>query len=1755
MLESFDFDEFLRTQIIIPTVENIVKPLQNLYQPLSKTYEKDLMKNYLSFNMLTQQHIDVYNQFIKKAANIICTKVIDMDDDRTIHFENLKFEKPYYQVKNIKRKLTPMYARRHYMTYDSEWTVDLVIKKNNKVIYTSKNRVVIAKIPVMLFSNLCHLEFKSASELIELGEDPIEQGGYFIIVGVEKILMLEEKLSTNRIFIMNSSPKIKDYKTAMRLTSNTSKGTFLNEIVFKINNVMKYSFQSLRKKSELSKKVQFEKTKKLNVIYLFQLFSQIYLNNKYCNTPDDIINLIMPFLKDKKNINHLYNTIAATSAINVGQKKPIGAKQIILKKMNVGTLSDKEKIIEIKKLLKDVFDHLEEIDQYENESEHDYEIRIVKSKVHLLAMMIAMYLNYLNGFSAMDDRDDWANKRLEGPGRKMEQLLRVSWNKVLKEITDKVLRDQMVNSEIEKHFQSGNISSTITKIFKDSFINSKWGIKGSKQKNNATQTLVRDNMLATLSHINTINVNIQRTDKNIAIRMVQLSQYRYVSYVESPDGSNCPDYETIIFTVDGGEKMIKDLKNGDEVITINPITLQQSVSKIHSHFIKSTEEYGKPVLKITSINGRTIICTDDHPFLTQKGWVYAKDLNIEKDLIVIYPSIRPIVHNPEKKLILDVYMIKEKLNNFGMSEKCIDRHIKELENRNLLPLYTDDERLPILARIAGFMLADGCLTFNEYSFNSSYCFGTEYDLQLFQEDMLLLGYNKNASRYQVSTIIDKHTKREAIHHAWVTSYGSSFASLLAALDLTYGKRVNKPSNPVPDWIMSNSLAVKREFLAGFQGGDGSKVNWMKRKDKPKACSISFGHTIQHKVSEHVDSLVFFMNQLKSIFEELEVEILSIKIWDKEDNKKMVELNISSTQENIMKYMDVIGYRYATTKSTHSYRVSEYFRYKQNKIQERENLKEIVIKMSQEGIRNYIIAHKLGIRARLVSSILEYNQLTKNIHTLAPKDCMGYEQWVEDTVAKNNCIFMPIGKIEPAEHCMVADFTTVSDNHSFIANGFVTHNCGLVKNLAITTRLSLDRGIEGDRIITNLINFTDERTIDNQHILMLNSKYLGWCDGPQIRTLLIEARRRGDIYYDTSLFIDDQYLWIDASPSRLLAPVLIVDEDQRLILDVKGITDLTPENLIREGAMEYISAWEEQNLKIAMDIEHLYKRKEKLDEILEKSIVAEQELQDYIDEFGEEESERYNLLVDTVALLRLQKQKFNNNKPFTHCEMSGRAALGVAADIIPFMQHNQAPRNIYQSAMGKQAVSNPHINHIGRYDGTIKVLEAGTPPIVKTQMYDVLGLSERGMGQNVIVAFAALPDTEEDSFIFNQGSIDRGLFRMTKYFNVQGKVKISDPNVKSYFKKPTKLKPNEDPSIYENLNEHGIPIIGSMINEKQAVIGIVKEKNGIEYNKSIYLIEGEKGIVDDVLFHETPTYEIINVKLRITRTPKTGWKFAARSAQKGTIGKIVPQEDMMFEESTGITPDIIVNTTVIPSRMTVSYLMELITGKAAAMYGETVDASAFQQVDMDKYKEMLKHIGFNTEGYSKMRDGVTGELIDTEIYNGVVYFTALKHQPEDKINARSIGLMSSVTRQSVKGRTQGGGLRFGAMEVDTLIGHGASGAVNERLCGVSDKYKISICKPCGETTVYNEIEKKFYCPICETSDAAALTIPYVLKYKSHLLAAFGIRLGKVVGRKNIVEEEDEEKEKDEDESSEEEFGITEESEEEEVENEAEDEISE
>ena len=669
MSEEFDFESFFKTQITVPVQKELTETFVSVNQG------KDILKNYLNFNKLTQQHIDVYNNFIKKASNIILSKIIDLKNGKTISFQNLRFEKPVYFYNNGKKKLYPMNARRNGKTYRAECTVDLIIKKDGQEIYRSVNRVCIAKLPVMLFSSLCYLEGMSDQELIEVGEDPLEHGGYFIVKGDELIILLEEKLSTNRMFIMNSASNIKTHKTSIKLTTNTLKGTRLDEIVYNNNNIFKYSIQSLQKKKdddEKEKMNQFKRTKKINVIYIFQLFSILYLNNTYCYEYNDIMDLIKPYVVNDQCLYHLYETIAATKQKN----KILTPLEVMKKKIDID-LNHTDLVEYVKDILKNIYIHLEDVSPYNNENVDDYVVRITKLKVNLFAIMIGRYLNYVGGYTPLDDRDDWANKRLEGPGRKMEQLLRKSWNKVVSDLIKNHLNEKMINIEIEKQFHSSNVCDTITKHFEDAFKNSKWGIKGGQLENNATQMLNRDNILASVSHINTINVNIQRTDKNIAIRMNQPSQWRYVCFIKSPDGCNVGLVKNLAITtrisLDRGIE-------GDRII-INLLTYSQQQSTVHTHVILLNGKYigwcNGALMREQLINARRR--GDIHYDVS----FYFDDLYFIIDsspLRLIAPVL--IVDKKTQQLVLDLKQIKD-LGPLNLVQQGAMEYISALEEKNL----------------------------------------------------------------------------------------------------------------------------------------------------------------------------------------------------------------------------------------------------------------------------------------------------------------------------------------------------------------------------------------------------------------------------------------------------------------------------------------------------------------------------------------------------------------------------------------------------------------------------------------------------------------------------------------------------------------------------------------------------------------------------------------------------------------------------------------------------------------------------------------------------------------------------------------------------------------------------------------------------------------------------------------------------------------------------------------------------------------
>jgi len=292
-------------------------------------------------------------------------------------------------------------------------------------------------------------------------------------------------------------------------------------------------------------------------------------------------------------------------------------------------------------------------------------------------------------------------------------------------------------------------------------------------------------------------------------------------------------------------------------------------------------------------------------------------------------------------------------------------------------------------------------------------------------------------------------------------------------------------------------------------------------------------------------------------------------------------------------------------------------------------------------------------------------------------------------------------------------------------------------------------------------------------------------------------------------------------------------------------------------------------------------------------------------------------------------------------------------------------------------------------------------------------------------------------------------------------------------------------------------------------GVVKEKRR---ESSITTRKGKPGFVDRVLVTENEDgNKLAKVKIRTTMLPEVGDKFSSRHGQKGVIGAIVPEADMPFTAS-GIKPDLILNPHSIPSRMTIGHLLEMLAGKVSSLNAEAIDGTPFNSVARGELEKMLREKGFRSDGKEVFYDGVTGERIVGEIFTGVVAYRRLFHMVAHKMQARSRGPVQILTRQPTEGKEKEGGLRFGEMEGETLVGHGAAMLLQEKFIDDSDKVSELVCEDCGVIAINDRIRNRKYCPICGGSKVYPVEMSYGFKLLLDELKALGILPKLVIGNK-------------------------------------------
>ena len=344
---------------------------------------------------------------------------------------------------------------------------------------------------------------------------------------------------------------------------------------------------------------------------------------------------------------------------------------------------------------------------------------------------------------------------------------------------------------------------------------------------------------------------------------------------------------------------------------------------------------------------------------------------------------------------------------------------------------------------------------------------------------------------------------------------------------------------------------------------------------------------------------------------------------------------------------------------------------------------------------------------------------------------------------------------------------------------------------------------------------------------------------------------------------------------------------------------------------------------------------------------------------------------------------------------------------------------------------------------------------------------------------------EDAILFNGGSLERGIFRTTYYNSYEAREessKVANSQVDSRFANLEKenvvgIKPGFD---YGDLDEHGLIKENIPVTDKTVIIGKVTtnlDDPESSLDSSVYPKKGQLGFADKTFITEGEEgFRLAKVRVRHERIPSIGDKFCSRCGQKGTIGLVIPEENMPFMED-GLRPDIIVNPHALPSRMTIGQLVETLMGKACCVYGGFGDCTAFMNKGSkhQQFGEMLKAEGFHSSGNQVLYNGENGQQLMANIFTGPTYYMRLKHMVKDKINYRARGPRTVLTRQTVQGRANDGGLRIGEMERDGVIGHGAAKFLQESMLVRGDEYYMAVCNQTGMIAVYNESYNLFLSP--------------------------------------------------------------------------------
>ncbi len=1634
-----------------------------------------------------------------------------------VTFENFNIYRPQIHENNGAIKLMfPQEARLRNFTYASAMTIDINIKyiirngkelENTQTFHKTLHKIHIGKLPIMLKSSICVLNQYKHVENTHTGECKYDAGGYFIINGSEKTVLGQERAAENNVYCFN-------------VAKNNTKYTWTAEIKsvpdFKCISPKQISMMISSKNNGFGNPICLQLPRVKQPIPLFIVFRALgVISDK------EICDKILLNIYDQEESNK--NMLAALQASIIDSNKHLTQEECIryITSFAMYTPINMDKETGIKKkqeftmeiLNNDLFPHCQNITQ----------------KIYFLGYMTNRILQASFEMVPQDDRDSYMNKRVDLTGTLLNNLFRNYFNKLVKDMEKQVIREINTGSwkstdDFESIINLTNIykiikSTTIENGIKRALATGDFGLKHTNSnKVGVAQVLNRLTYVSSLSHARRISTPTDKSGKLIPPRKLHNTSFGFCCPAE------CFDPETPILMWDGSSKRAGDIMIDDILVDDlgNPTKVRTTCSGFKNMYdiIPDKDNFMKH--RVTDNHILTLRIRQHKNILNcaRKGKKYnhsVKFLNrdtlkIQERYFASLKEAEDFVNSFDDDDTLDIT-----IENYLKLSKTTKDYLVLFKVEGINWQKKDVEMDPYLL---GLWLGDGLSAGNGFALNYKTDFetlaywenwaeengatitkGQRYDFSIVSnknKEAAVAGLCNRVEEAPLKKYLRKYNllNNKHIPNEYLTNDRETRLKVLAGLVDTdgsvraEGREIRICQGPANYRIIEDAytLAMSLGFSCGVKEGTSQ---WTDEKSGDKKFSTYKELTITgHKIYEiptllprkklaHIENKTQLLRSksfMSSKFNLVEVGIGPYVGWQLHDKRGRFCLKDGLSVHNTPEGQSV-GIVKNLAYMTH-----------------------ITIYSDSLPLYEYVMPNIIPMDSPLITSDFMYKKVKVFINgawvgiTNEPQELylMLKDKKYKGIINIYTSIIFDY-KMKEIRVCndsgrLTRPLLRVKDKNILITKSLITK--------IIDSELNWDNLLTSSKIEDSIIEYVDP---DEQNWSM-------------IATSPKDLFEKNDKMYN--------YTHCEIHPSTMfgvLASCIPFPEHNQSPRNTYQCLDINETVLLSNGnkipikevkigdeviSFNPLNPSELSNTRVVNHF--IIPNNNPVFEIClrqgKKIIATDDHKFMTLDGWCEVK----NMQIHYTYIAILKENKIIYDVVYQITQVSDR----LVADITVESENHSfiTTGGILSSncAQGKQAMGVYVTNYENRMDKTAYVLNYPARPLVDTRIMNMIQLNKIPSGCNVIVAIMTHTGyNQEDSLLFNKGSIDRGLFMTTIYHTEkdEDKQKINGDEEIRCKPDPAKTK-GMKMGNYNKVNSKGIIPENTLVENRDIIISkitpIKENRNDhtklikFEDQSKIYKTTEETYIDKNYIDRNGEGYNFAKVRLRTVRKPVIGDKFSSRHGQKGTIGNIIPECDMPFTSS-GVKPDIIINPHAIPSRMTIGQLKETLLGKVLVELGLFGDGTSFGQFDIKDICSQLLNLGYESNGNEVMCNGLTGEQLECNIFIGPVFYQRLKHMVNDKAHSRSIGPMVNLTRQPAEGRSRDGGLRFGEMEKDAMVSHGAARFTRGRMYDTSDKYSVFTCKKCGLIAAYNDEIHIHHCKTCDNrTDFAYVEIPYSCK---------------------------------------------------------------